>query len=159
MQQILVRVPTSVRVAVLGSVVLLTLWETLRYRVSIRTNRRGTHKSNALSPHWLSLSEWSKSRRNPWFPLDADRRGAKSASHQRRTQTDATSLSSSPAMASSCRVLRRGQHRSHRLLLVSPPRAQASLPSPPCGAVVAMQRHVDHRGSTKRKTCFACGHT
>ena len=34
---------------------------------------------------------------------------------------------------------------------MSPPRAQASLPSPPCGAVVAMQHHVDHRGSNKGK--------
>ena len=64
-----------------GSVVLLTLWETLRYRVSIRTSRRdttegsftmpaqGTHKSNAQRTHRLSFSERSRSRRNSFFPL------------------------------------------------------------------------------------------
>ena len=45
----------------------------------------------------------------------------------------------------------RSQHRSHRLLLVSPPRAQTALPSPPPGSVIAMQRHVDHWGSNKGK--------
>ena len=63
------------------SVVLLTLWETLRYRVSIRTNRQGTteesftiplpgtHKSNAQNTPSQPLSEWSTSRRNSWLPL------------------------------------------------------------------------------------------
>ena len=45
----------------------------------------------------------------------------------------------------------RSQYRSHRLLLVSPPRAQTALPSPPRGPVIAMQRHVDHWGSNKGK--------
>ena len=36
-------------------------------------------------------------------------------------------------------------------LTVSPPRAQTALPSPPCGSVIAMQRHVDHWGSRKGK--------
>ena len=45
----------------------------------------------------------------------------------------------------------RSQHRSHRLLLMSPPRAQTALPSPPRGSVIAMQRHVDHWGSNKGK--------
>ena len=64
-----------------GSVVLLTLWETLRYRVSIRTHRQGTteesftiplpstHKSNAQSTPRLPLSKWSTSRRYSWLPL------------------------------------------------------------------------------------------
>ena len=48
-------------------------------------------------------------------------------------------------------VLVRGQDCSHRLLLVSPPRAQTALPSPPRSSVIAMQRLVDHWGSRKGK--------
>ena len=44
-------------------------------------------------------------------------------------------------------VLVRGHDCSHRLLLVSPPRAQTALPSP----VIAMQRRVDHWSSKKGK--------
>ena len=62
-------------------VVLLTLWETLRYRVSIRKIRRktpegsftipapSTHKSNAQGTRRLSFSERSRSQRNSCFPL------------------------------------------------------------------------------------------
>ena len=61
--------------------VLLSHWETLRYRVSIRTNRRGTteesftipaqgsHKSNAQSTHKFSVPGCPTSRRNSRSPL------------------------------------------------------------------------------------------
>ena len=39
----------------------------------------------------------------------------------------------------------RSQHRSHRLLLVSPPRAQTPLPSPPRGTRCAFNIHVNRQ--------------
>ena len=61
----------------------------------------------------------------------------------------------------------RSQHRSHRLLLVSPPRAQTALPSPPRGsrcavsheppAWVRLERTPQKKGHSRVKQLGCCG--
>ena len=46
------------------------------------------------------------------------------------------------------------QHRSHRLLLVSPPRAQTALPTPPRGS--AFNIHVDRWGLSEKSPQKKC---